>query len=292
MKPPPFEYYDPAALPEALELMGVHGADGKVLAGGQSLVPLLNFRIVRPSCLIDINRLDELDYIRVDESGSVILGALTRLATLERSASAAAGLPLLVEAVRHVGHVQVRNRATVGGSVAHADPAAELPAALVALDARFHVESRRATRVVGFDDFFAGVFTTALAPDELLTAVEIPASPPSTGYAFCEFARRQGDFALGGAAVSLTIDARRSCERATIGLLAASATPMRARAAEAFLTGRRLDDAAAREAAGLAVRDAEPADDIHGTAEYRRRVLQEVVRRALLRAAERAESVL
>lgn len=290
MKPPPFEYYAASGLAEALELLAEHGDEGKVIAGGQSLVPLLNFRVVRPSCLVDINGVSELDYIRIDEGASVRIGALTRQADLEQSGEAAAHVPVLAEAVRHVGHVQIRNRGTVGGSAVHADPAAEIPAALVALDASFLVESRRGSRRIGSEEFFVGIFTTALAPDELLTAIEIPVPAPSTGWAFCEFARRHGDFALGGVAALVTVGPSGVCEAAAIALLGAAPTPTRAPDAEAWLRGRRLDENVAREAARRATADIDPFGDIHGSATFRRRVLGELVRRALLQAAERAES--
>lgn len=287
MKPPPFEYFEASGLAEALDLLAAHGSDGKVLAGGQSLVPLLNFRIMRPACVIDVNRLDELASIRI-EDGSLRIGALTRLATLEHSPEVAAHVPLLVEAVRHVGHPQVRNRGTVGGSVAHADPAAELPTALAALGASFVTLSRRGARRLGFEEFFAGIFTSALAPDELLTEIDVPIPAPSTGWAFCEFARRHGDFALGGAAVLVTLGPGGVCETAAIALLAAGPTPAHAPAAEAWLTGRRLDGGTTSEAARRAVTDAEPSGDVHGSPAFRRHVLEVVVGRALDRAAERA----
>lgn len=291
MKPPPFEYYAASGLAEALDLLAEHGDDGKVLAGGQSLVPLLNFRVVRPACLVDINGLAELDYIRMDDGASLRIGALTRQAVLEQSQEAAARVPLLVEAVRHVGHVQVRNRGTVGGSAVHADPAAEIPAALVALDASFHVESHRGSRRLRFEEFFAGIFTTALEPDELLTAIEIPIPAPRTGSAFCELARRHGDFALGGAAVLTTVGASGACEAASIALLAAAPIPTRAPAAEAWLRGRRLDEDVAKEAAQRAITDIDPPGDMHGSSPFRRRVIGELVRRALLQAAERAAAM-
>jgi len=290
MKPPPFEYHAPSEVTGALELLAEHGDEAKVLAGGQSLVPLLNFRVLRPSRLVDINGAQELDYVRKNGAPSLLVGALTRQAVLERSREAAAHAPLLVEALRHVGHVQIRNRGTVGGSAAHADPAAELPAALAALDASFHLGSRRGSRVLRFEDFFLGIFTTALAPDELLTAIEIPCAAPGTGSAFCELSRRHGDFALGGAAVVVTLDASGVCEAAAIALLAAAPTPLRARAAEEGLRGHRIDEGTAREAARDATADIDPPGDIHGSAAFRRRAIEELVRRALLRAGERAEA--
>ncbi|HKP18559.1 MAG TPA: xanthine dehydrogenase family protein subunit M [Gaiellaceae bacterium] len=288
MKPPPFEYDDPGTVEEALALLAEHGDDAKVLAGGQSLVPLLNFRLARPERLIDVNNVGELDYLRVGD-GALRIGALVRHSALERSDEVAAAVPLLRETVRFVGHVQIRNRGTVGGSIAHADPAAELPVAMAALDARFHVRSSRGERVVGADELFVTHLTTSLEPDELLTEIEVPLPEPGTGWAFVEFARRHGDFALGGVAALLRLDDRGHCERAAIALLSAAPTPVRAREAEGFLLGRPLDEQTGREAAALAVADIRPSGDIHGSSEYRHGLIEALTRRALSAAADRAK---
>jgi carbon-monoxide dehydrogenase medium subunit/6-hydroxypseudooxynicotine dehydrogenase subunit alpha len=287
VKPPPFEYHDPASLPEALGLLAEYGDEAKVLAGGQSLVPLLNFRLARPDRLVDVNKLDELAYIRFDD-GVARIGALTRHAALERSDEVALRMPLLTEAVALVGHVQIRNRGTVGGSVAHADPAAELPVALAALDARYRVRSAAGERTVESEEMFVTHLTTSLAAEELLTEVEVAVPPPRTGAAFVEFARRHGDFALGGAATLVTLDEAGLCTRARIALLAAAPTPVRAYEAEEWLVGGRVDAATAAEAAARAVADVHPTGDIHGGAEYRRGLVETLVRRALVLAAERA----
>jgi carbon-monoxide dehydrogenase medium subunit/6-hydroxypseudooxynicotine dehydrogenase subunit alpha len=287
MKPPPFEYDDPTTVDEALGLLAEHGDEAKVLAGGQSLVPLLNFRLARPERLVDINRLDRLAYVRAGD-GVLRIGTLTRHAALERSLDVAAHVPLLSEAVALVGHVQIRNRGTVGGSVAHADPAAELPVAFAALEARYHVRSRDRGRVIASDEMFITHLTTALGAEELLTEIEVPVPPPRTGAAFVEFARRHGDFALGGAAALLTLGDGGVCTRARIALLAAAPTPVRARGAEEWLLGATVDAATAGEAAARAVADVRPTGDIHGGTEYRRAVVQTLVERALLRAAEGA----
>ena len=287
MKPPLFEYHDPGSIDEALALLAEHGGEAKVLAGGQSLVPLLNFRLARPERLVDVNGLNELAYLRTDD-GVLRIGALTRHAALERSKEAAARVPLLGEAVALVGHVQIRNRGTVGGSVAHADPAAELPVAFSALDARYRVRSTRGERVVGSDEMFITHLTTSLEPDELLTEIEVPVPPARTGFAFVEFARRHGDFALGGAAVLVTLDDAGVCTRARIALLAAAPTPVRARETEEWLTGLRLDPPAMGEAAARAVAGIHPTSDIHGGTEYRRALVEALVRRALAQATERA----
>ncbi len=288
MKPPPFEYDDPRSLDETLALLAQHGEDAKVLAGGQSLVPLLNFRLARPERLVDINNVTELDFLRI-EGRHLRIGALVRHSRLERSDEAAAALPLLRDAVRFVGHVQIRNRGTVGGSVAHADPAAELPVALTALEAQFHVRSTHGERVLSADELFLTHLTTSLEPDELLTEIAVPVPAARTGAAFVEFARRHGDFALGGAAVVLELDGTGSVARAAIALLAAASTPLRAAEAERVLVGHAPEEQIAREAAARAVADIAPSGDIHGGREYRRGLVEALVRQAILRAAERAK---
>ena len=231
MKPAPFEYDAPTELEEALALLARHGEDAKVLAGGQSLVPLLNFRLARPARLIDVNRVAELGYLR-RRDGVLRIGALTRAAALERSRVVGLHWPLLREAVRLSGHPQIRSRGTVGGSVAHADPASELPAVLTALDARFHIRSARGARTLRAEELFLGFLSTALEPDELLVEIEVPPLPPRTGTAIVEHARTHGDFAVGGAAAVLTLGQRGRCERVAIVLLAAGPAPRRAAAAE------------------------------------------------------------
>jgi CO/xanthine dehydrogenase FAD-binding subunit len=287
MKPAPFEYDDPRTVEETIGLLAQHGDECKVLAGGQSLVPLMNFRLARPGRLIDINGVESLGRIRV-ENGRLQLGAMVRHAHVEHSNDIAARWPLLHEAIGWVGHSQIRNRGTVGGSVVHADPAAELPCAFAALDARFHVLSKRGPRVLGWDQLFVSEFTTSLAPDELLTAVEVPPQDPSTGVAFVEFARRHGDFALGGAAVTLTNGRDGKCTAATIALLSAGPRPERAVEAERMLVGTRVDEAGVKAAAGAAVQGLRPTGDLHGSSEYRVKLLRVMVERALTRALQRA----
>jgi carbon-monoxide dehydrogenase medium subunit/6-hydroxypseudooxynicotine dehydrogenase subunit alpha len=289
VKPPRFAYHDPRSLDEALALMTEHGEDGKPLAGGQSLVPLLNFRLAYPEHLIDVNRIGALAGIRRD-SGRLHIGAMTRQSTLEGSRLVKDHWPLLTEALTYVAHPQIRNRGTVGGSVAHADPAAELPVAFTALDARFRARSQRDDRMIDPADFFVTHLTTTLEPDELLVEIEVPPMPPRTGHAFTEYSRRHGDFALGGAAVVVTVDESGSCERAAIALLGAAPTPVRATEAEDMLAGDRIDEQVATAAAERAVADISPTGDIHGSGEYRRDLIQVMVRRALTTAAERAET--
>jgi carbon-monoxide dehydrogenase medium subunit/6-hydroxypseudooxynicotine dehydrogenase subunit alpha len=287
VKPPPFDYEAPESLDEALALLAERGADGKVLAGGQSLVPLLNFRLARPEVLIDVNGLQELAYLRREE-GMLRIGALTRHAALERSRLTAENWPLLTEAIGWVAHPQIRNRGTVGGSCAHADPAAELPVVLTALDARFRVRSTRGERVLSAGEMFVGQLEPGIEPDELLVEIEVPPVAPGTGTAFVEFARRHGDFALGGVGAMVELDSEGTCRSAAISLLGAGPTPLRPGEAEAALVGVPVDATSAAEAAKLAVHDASPTGDLHGSASYRRDLIETLTRRALLAAGERA----
>ena len=250
-------------------------------------MPLLNFRIARPERLIDINEVTELD--RIDLDGVLTIGALTRHATLEHSQEVMSRVPLLHEAIRFVGHPQIRNRGTIGGSVAHGDPSAELPAAFAALDATYHLRSKWGARTVTSQEMFVTHLTTALKPEELLTEIEVPLPSVGTGAAFVEYARRHGDFALAGAAVLVTKADDGSCARASIALLAAGPTSIRATEAEQALAGHRIDTEIAREAAATAVRDVMPLTDVHGGSDYRREVLEGLVRRALVLASNRAE---
>jgi CO/xanthine dehydrogenase FAD-binding subunit len=280
VKPAPFAYERPRSVEETLDLLARDGDETKILAGGQSLVPLLNFRLARPERLLDVNRIDELSYLR-RRDGALHVGALTRTATLEHSPLVAARWPVLVEAARLVGHPQIRSRGTVGGSVAHADPAAELPAALAALGASFHLRSRGGARTLAAEEFFVTHLTTALEPDELLVEIRVPPLRPRTGTAIVEHARVHGDFALGGAAAVVSLADDATCSRASVVLLAAAPTPLRARAAEESLVGTRLRPAELAGAAELAAKDVR-ADG------YRRALAAELTRRALALAAESA----
>jgi CO/xanthine dehydrogenase FAD-binding subunit len=286
VKPAPFAYEAPRELDEALALLDREGEDVKVLAGGQSLVPLLNFRLARPDRLVDLNGVGELAYLR-REAGGLRIGALARDVELEQSGAVGEGWPLLAEAVRHVGHPQIRARGTVCGSVAHADPAAELPAVFAVLDARFHLRSARGSRVLAAEELFVSYLTTALLPDELLVEIEVPRLPPRSGAAFVEHARTHGDFALGGAAAVVALDESGACVDARLGLLAAGATPVRARAVEGVLVGSRPAEEALLEAVEAATRGLELTGE---DADWRRALLRELSRRALRLAAERAEA--
>jgi carbon-monoxide dehydrogenase medium subunit len=271
VKPPPFEYVAAASVEETVAALAA--PDAKVLAGGQSLVPLLNMRLARPALLVDVNRVPGLDRIEVD--GEVRLGALVRQADALASAELAAACPLLAAALRHTGHPATRSRGTVGGSLAHADPAAELPAVAVALDAELLATGPGGGRTIPAADFFAGPFATALAPDDLLTGVVLPRQG-ARPFGFAELSRRHGDFALAGAAVLL--------DPARIVLFGLGGRPEQAREAEQALDG----GAGAAEAADLATRGLDPVSDVHAGGAYRRRAAAVLVRRAVEEARARA----
>lgn len=288
MKPAPFHYDDPETIEEALAILDSEPDDTFVLAGGQSLIPMLNLRLARPARLVDINRVVELDHIH-ERDGALYIGALTRQRALERSPLVAARTPMLAEAISHVGHTAIRTRGTIGGSLAHADPAAELPVACVALGAVVHVRSAaRGSRAIPARELFLTHFTTALEPDELLCTVEVPGDPPGGGSAFVELARRHGDFALGGAAARVTLATDGSCTHVDLALLGAAPTPVLATEAAALLIGRPLDEQAAVAAARAATADVAPPADSETAAGYRRRVIATTVERALRLAASRA----
>jgi aerobic carbon-monoxide dehydrogenase medium subunit len=282
MKPARFEYHRAEGVEHAIELLARYGGDAKVLAGGQSLVPLLNFRLARPAALVDVNRIAALAYIREDD-GTVAFGAMTRQRTIEFSPVVAARLPLLREATRWVGHLPIRSRGTIGGSIAHADPSAEYPAVLTALDGEVIVQGPRGRRTVKPGHLFETYLTTSLAPDELLVEVRLPAMPPGAGYAFEEFARRHGDFAIVGIAAMV---ARARDRRVTARLASAGAgpVPVRLRAAEEILERDGLGDAALEAAAARAAELVAPDSDIHASADYRRHLTRVLTLRALKRA--------
>ena len=285
MKPAPFEYADPRTVDEAVALLATHGDDAKVLAGGQSLVPMLALRLARPSVVVDVNRVAGLDAIT--QSGTrVAIGALVRQRALERWAGERA--PLVTTALRHVGHAPIRTRGTVAGSVAHADPASELPALLLCLDGAVVARSRRGTRTIAATDFFQGPLMTALAADELVTETLWTLPAPHTGWGFREMARRHGDFALVGVAVVLTL-ARGAVADARVALFGAAATPVRAAAVEQALRGQPPSGGVLAEAARLATVGLETVADIHAPAAYRASVARTLTGRALADAVARAK---
>lgn len=287
MKPAPFEYYAPATLEETLDLLAEFGERAKLLAGGQSLVPLLNFRLARPEVIIDLNRVAGLADLAL-EDGALRCGAMVRQRSAERSPLVQAHLPILVEALGHVGHWQIRNRGTIGGSLAHADPSAELPAVAVALDAHFDLRSRAGVRRVPAGEFFVTYLTTALRPDELLAEIHWPLPPAPCGHAFLEVSRRHGDFALVGVAALLVLDERGRINWARLALTGVGPTPERPTQAEAMLLGERPSEQLFQVAGEQASAGLEPESDLHASAEYRREVAAVLVRRTLQTAAERA----
>ena len=289
MKPAPFRYLAPHSVEEALLYLAEHGYDAKVLAGGQSLVPAMNFRLAQPALLVDLNRVPELFYVNEMADGTVHLGAMTRQRTVEQSAAIARRVPLLHATMPHIAHVQIRNRGTVGGSLAHADPAAELPAVMVALGAQFRLRNLQGERMVAAGDFYIGLFTTDLQPDEILAEIVVPPPPPRTGWAFQEIARRHGDYALVGAAATVTLAADGRCAAARLIYFSVGDGPTMAHAAQQALAGQQPDAAAIAEAARLAAQvDIEPLGDIHATPAFRRHLIEVLGRRTLTEAALRA----
>jgi len=291
MKPAPFEYQAPASLEAALDALARHSGDAKLLAGGQSLIPVMNFRLAEPALLIDINKLAELDFIRRDEEGQLRIGAMARQRRLERDPLVAGMAPLLHEAVPFIAHPQIRNRGTFGGSLAHADPAAELPTLAVALGARFRLQRAGGDRWVAAEDFFAGLFATALEPDEMLVEAAIPPSPARSGWAFLEVARRHGDYAQVGVAARVTLDDSGRCREARLVYLSVGDAPVVAREAARLLAGQELSPAAIAAAAEKAAGDEmDPLGDIHATPEFKRHLARVLTRRVLEKAGERARS--
>jgi aerobic carbon-monoxide dehydrogenase medium subunit len=287
MKLPPVEYEAPTTLAEAADLLAEHQDEASVLAGGQSLIPLLALRLARPAVLVDINRVTELSGIaRVN--GSLAIGAMTREYVAEESAAVAEAVPLLAAALPLIGHEAIRSRGTIGGSLAHADPAAELPAVARALDAELVVRSASETRVIAAADWFEGYLTTARRPDELLTEVRFPVAAPGTGAAFEEVARRHGDFAIVGLAVSVTLSGGVISD-ARLAFSGLADVPVRASDAEDHLKGERPSSELFAEAARLATAGIDPPADLHGSAEYRKKVAAALVRRGLAAATGNAQ---
>ena len=285
MKPPPFAYHAPTHLDEALALLERYGDDAKVLAGGQSLMPLLNFRLSYPSALIDINRVRELAYIR-QENGQVRIGALTRQRAIEFSELVRRRLPLLSEATTLVGHLPIRTRGTLGGSLAHADPAAEYPAVALVLDAELVLQSPGGQRRIAAEEFFVSYLTTALAPNEVVTEIRFSPARLTSGWAFEEFARRHGDFALVGVAGVMHTEGER-CRTARLAAAGVGPTPIRLRAAEDILVQQGMTEQSIQRAAAKAAELVEPDSDIHASADFRRHLTQVLTRRAIRRTLER-----
>lgn len=288
MKPAPFEYYAPDSLEQVLNLMSQHTGDAKILAGGQSLVPAMNFRIVQPAVLIDLNRVQELSYICAEES-VLRVGAMTRERQLEFDSSIAGRTPLLAEAVPFIAHPQIRNRGTIGGSLVNADPAAELPVLMLALSARLRAKSASGERWIAAPDFFAGMFTTALAADEILVEIELPVMAPRTGWSFMEVAPRAGDYALMGVAALVTLDANGKCREAKLVYLNAGDGPVEAKEAAGMLAEETLNDALIESAAAVASeKEIQPFGNVHTSPEFQRHLANALTRKALRRALQRA----
>lgn len=294
MKPAPFEYCQPRSLEEALALLAEHGSGAKPLAGGQSLVPAMNFRVAQPAVLVDLNRVPGLDGVHAD-AGGLRLGSMVRHRILEQSAVVRKQAPLVAEAMPHVAHVPIRVRGTLGGSLAHADPAAELPALMIALDATVEMARTNGRRSMSAADFFTGLYATALEDGELVTAVTIPRRPTGEGWAFEEVARRHGDYALAGAAAVVGVRPRSGPPRlsetvvyARVALFGVHERAALADSASRLLVGQTPTPAAIEAAAEAAVTDADPASDIHASRAFRQHLTRVVVHRVLTRALARA----
>jgi carbon-monoxide dehydrogenase medium subunit len=286
MKPAPFTYHRAKTVDDALSLLARH-PDAKPLAGGQSLIPAMNFRLAQPTVLVDLNGAGELQGIEPTPDGGLRIGAMTRHAHVERSDVVRARAPLLSEAMPHVAHLQIRNRGTIGGSLVHADPSAELPAVMLALDARFQLKSVAGERGVAAADFFTGLFSTVVGTGELLVAIEIPPRHPRSGSSFLEVARRHGDYALAGVATELSLDDAGRVARVRLALLSVGEGLGLSKAVD-NIVGKVVTDELARETGELVRAEVDPPTDIHGDAAYRRQLAAVLTRRSLLAAAARA----
>ncbi len=286
MKPAPFDYHRPAELSDAIALLQQYGDEAKVLAGGQSLIPLLALRLSRFDHLVDLRAIEELRGITTVD-GSLRIGAMTTQANVERSQDAAA-IPLLTKASLHIGHSQIRNRGTVGGSLSHADPAAEYPATAVALDASLEVAGPGGSRRIAASDFFASTWVTTMEPEEVLMAAHFPVWPGKCGWAVDEVARRAGDFAMVGAVCGVQLDGHR-VSRAALALFGVDSVPVRARAAESALTGAPVDDLDLRDIGAAVAATLDPPDDLHASAAQRRKIAKALVPRVLSTAINEAK---
>jgi aerobic carbon-monoxide dehydrogenase medium subunit len=287
MIPPSFEYLRPKTIPEAVALLQRHGDEAKILSGGQSLIPMMKLRLARPGYLIDINRISGLSYIKEDD-GFLKIGGLTREAELEASPVVRSKYPILLDTAHVIADPQVRNLATVGGNLAHGDPANDHPATMVALGAQVVATGPKGERVIPIENFFVTLFTTALQHEEILTEIRVPVPPPRSGGAYFKLERKVGDFATAAVAVQLTLDDKGVCQKVGIGLTNVGPTPVKARKAEEFLRGKKLDEANVTQAAQLAAAESAPSADLRGPVEYKKALVKELAKRALLRAAERA----
>lgn len=287
MIPPAFEYVRPKTLPEAIAFLQQYGDDAKILSGGQSLIPMMKFRLARPSHLVDINRISGLSYIK-EEGGYLKIGGLVREAELEDSPLIRQKYPILFDTSRVIADPQVRNMATLAGNLAHGDPANDHPATMMALGAEIVAVGPQGERVIPVGSFFITLFTTDLRHDEIVTEIRIPTPPPRSGGAYLKLERKVGDFATAAVAAQVTVDQGGICQKAGIALTNVGATPIKAARAEEFLQGKKLDDTNITQAAQLAAEAAQPSSDLRGPEEYKRGLVKELTRRALVRAYERA----
>jgi len=288
MIPGPFDYLVPQTIDEAIAALAQHGDDAKILAGGQSLIPAMRFRLASPTMLIDINRLSMLEYVR-QENGHLAIGALTREHELETSADLARSYPLLFDAAHVIADPLVRNRATVGGNIAHADPANDHPAVMLAYNAQVVARGPSGDRVIPIDELFVGLFETSLAHDELLTEIRIPKPAAGSGGAYLKIERKVGDYAVAAVAVQLTMEGNR-VSAARVALTNVSSVPMRSSGAERALIGQELNDEVLEAAGRAAAEECDPSNDLRGTAEYKRDLTRVLTKRAVRKAAERAAS--
>jgi len=287
MIPPAFEYLRPKTIPEAIAFLQQHGDEAKILSGGQSLIPLMKFRLARPAYLIDINRISGLSYIK-EEGGYLKIGGLTRESELEHSPLIRSKYPILLDTTRVIADPQVRNMATLAGNLAHGDPANDHPATMLALGAQIVAIGPKGKRVLPVESFFVTLFTTELQHDEIVTEISIPIPPPRSGGAYVKLERKVGDFATAAVAAQLTVDDQGVCQKVGIGLTNVGATPVKASKAEEFLRGKKLNDANIAQAAQLAADEAQPSSDLRGPAEYKKGLVKELTKRALVRAYERS----
>jgi aerobic carbon-monoxide dehydrogenase medium subunit len=287
MIPQSFEYFRPQSISEAIALLQEHGDGAKILSGGQSLIPMMKIRLARPECIIDINRLADLHYVK-EEAGFLKIGGLTREADLETSDLIRSKYPIILDTAASIADPQVRNMATVGGNLAHGDPANDHPATMLALEAEIVAVGQHGERIIPIKDFFLSVFTTALVHGEILTEIRIPIPPAGSGGAYFKLERKVGDFATAGVAAQVTVDGAGACQRAGIGLTNVGATPIKATRAEGFLVGKTVNKQQIDQAAQLAAEQAQPSSDLRGPAEYKVSMVRELTKRALVRACERA----
>ena len=288
MIPPSFEYLNPSQISEAIAMLQKHGEEAKILAGGHSLIPAMRLRLSEPNYLIDINGIEGLDYIRED-GGQIRIGALTRETELEESEVIQEKYPLLLDTVKMIADPSVRNLATVGGNLAHGDPGNDHPATMLALRAVVEVEGPNGSREICIDDFFPDFFTTALEPDEILTEIRIPSPPPGSGGAYLKIERKVGDYAAAAVACQLNIDSTGTIQDIGIGLTNVGSIPIRASSTEELLKGKNPNDNMIEEAGRLSAADSEPMDDLRGSAEYKRALVDELTQRAIKLSLQRAE---